>query len=175
MYGKKRKEEEKINVAIKVQRRVGNLLAGLMFLPSGLLSSSRQLRLMSFASRLRDDDDVQRVPGPITMSAPSIHLPVFTWDANPPSRIAAHPYRMRLSCDFAQGVGAYFFFFLSKEIKKIEEILTCCQNWARISGPCDLVVVNQSKDSIGLQRSSQHGRRRVFFFHHKCVSVVSRY
>lgn len=41
------------------------------------------------------------------------------------------------------------------EIKKIENVLTCCQNWARISGPCDLVV-NQSKDSIGLQRSSHN-------------------
>ena len=48
--------------------------------------------------------------------------------------------------------------FLFKKEK--EKILTCCQNWARRSGPCDLVV-NQSKDSIGLKRSSQHGRDRV--------------
>jgi len=38
---------------------------------------------------------------------------------------------------------------LRREILKMVYVLTCCQNWARIRGPCDLVV-NQSKDSIGL-------------------------
>ncbi len=70
-------------------------------------------------------------------------------------------------------------------------VLTCCQNWARISGPCDLVVVNQSKDSIGLQRSSHnmiadskiHTRRRIktifdkfwgFFFPFFCHAAGSK-
>ena len=42
-------------------------------------------------------------------------------------------------------------------------VLTCCQNWARRSGPCDLVV-NQSKDSISLQQTSQHDRRLQIHF-----------
>ena len=47
-------------------------------------------------------------------------------------------------------------------------LLTCCQNWARRSGPCDLVV-NQSKDSISLQQTSQHDRRLNVQHFQRCV------